>query len=149
VTGTDIVRLRLAAVTAVTTVVSSRIYVLMLPQRATLPAIRLTLIPGGPDPLHLRGLVGTVTDRVQVDAFTDAATTGDPLETARAIADAVYGEMTGGTATGLAGWAGAIGSPATRVDLIEPAAAPIEQFLADELRQVVISQDYYVHYRAS
>ncbi len=145
-TGTDIVRMRLAALTAVTALVSTRIYALSLPQTPTLPAIRVALVPGVPESMHLRGRTGVVVERVQVDYYV-ANTGTNPLGAARAMAAAVYGDMVGGEATGLTGWSGSIGSPATTVDLIEPASQQVEAGAQDELRQTIVSQDYYVHYR--
>lgn len=141
--GAEIVAARLATIAGVTALVASRIYQLQLPQRVTLPAIRITLV-SRVEPVHLRGLTGLRRERVQVDCYAD---TGDALGTARQIADAAYGACQGGEATGLAGWAGTFGSPAVRVDLIEPLGRN-ELFEPDELRQAIVSDEYYVNYRA-
>jgi hypothetical protein len=146
--GVDIVRARIATIAFVAAAVSTRIYSLALPQKPTLPALLVTFVAGPPDSMHLRGPVGVTVDRIQVDVYTDATLAGDPLGTARAIADAIYGSPVNGAMTGLVGWAGSIGSPATTVDVIAPASAPIEMYLAEELRQVVVSQDFYVQYRS-
>lgn len=138
-TGTDIVVARLLAVSAVTTLVGSRVRALMLAQGDTLPAIRVSLVVDLHD-LHLRGGAGVHRERVQVDAY---ATT---LAAARAVADAALGAFAAGVATGLHGWSGSIGSPATVVDRIE-ALTRVEAFDADERQQCIVTQDFEVQYR--
>lgn len=145
--GAEIVRSRALSVAAVTALVSTRVWSVILKQGNTLAAVRVSLVPGAPETMHLRGRSSVIVDRVQVDAYA-AIAASDPLGDARAISAALYGDMVGGVATGLNGWAGSIGSPAVMVDLIESASRPIEMFVPDELRQWVVSQDYYVHYRA-
>jgi hypothetical protein len=141
-TSTGIVRMRLEALASVTDLVGTRIYETLLPQKPTTPTIRLTPIAGAPEPLHLRGRVGVKRERVQVDCYADS------LLTARAVMRAVRGDTVGGVATGLIGWSGSIGgSPDTRVDLIEPASSPSETYVADELRQWIVSQDVYLQCR--
>ena len=138
--------MRLAAITAVTMLVSTRIYGQMLPQGATFPAIRVSIVPGVPEEMHLRGRFGVKVDRVQVDCYA-ANTVSDPLAAARTISSAAYGDFLSGAATGLVGWSGSIGSPETRVDSIQPAFGPVEAYAPDELKQTIVSQDYYVQYR--
>jgi hypothetical protein len=141
-TSTGIVRARLEALSSVTALVGTRIYETLLPQKPTTPTIRLTPIAGAPEPLHLRGRVGVKRERVQVDCYADS------LLSARAVLRAALGDTVNGAATGLLGWSGSIGgSPDTLVDLIEPASSPSELFVADELRQWIVSQDVYVQFR--
>jgi hypothetical protein len=135
--GADIVRARLAAIGEVTALVSTRIYALMLREGVTLPAMRVTVVSTA-EGLHLRGMTGVRVERVQVDAY--AAT----LASARAVMDAAFGD---GAASGLAAWSGSIGSPATAVDLIEPLSRS-ELFEPEELQEAIVSQDFYVRYRA-
>jgi hypothetical protein len=145
--GAEIARTRIMAIAAVAALVSARVYCVMLPQGNRLSAVRVSLVPGAPEALHLRGRTSVIVDRVQVDAYA-ALDASDPLGDAREIAAAIYGDVTGGVATGLIGWSGSIGSPGVTVDLIESASRPIEMFVPEEMRQWVVSQDYYVHYRA-
>jgi hypothetical protein len=145
--GAEIVRYRALAIAAVAALVSTRVYCGLLPQNTRAAAVRISMIAGAPEGLHLRGRTGVVTDRVQVDAYA-ASDAADPLGQARALMTALCGDTAGSEPTGLIGWFGSIGSPSTRVDLIEPASQPIEQYQPDELRLWVVSQDMYVHYRA-
>lgn len=145
--GSEIVRARLLTVAAVTALVSQRIYCALLPQGNRSSAIRVSMVAGIPEELHLRGRSSVLVDRVQVDAFA-AIDAADPLGDARTLALTAMGDFAAGAATGLIGWAGSIGSPAMKVDLIEPASRPQEVFTPDELRQWAVSQDVYVHYRA-
>lgn len=145
-TGADIVRMRLAAITAVTAIVGARIYGLELPQAPTFPAILVSSVARVPETLHLRGTTGVIVDRVQVDCYI-ANSNADPLGAARALSDAAYGGFLAGAATGLVGWRGSIGSPETTVDLIEPAFGPVELYVPEEKRQTIVTRDYYVHFR--
>lgn len=146
--GAEIVRDRLLTLTSVTSLVAMRIWCALLKQGNQSAAVRVSLVPGAPEAVHLRGRSSVIVDRVQVDAYAYEKTSSDPLGDARAIALAAYGDMVGGVATGLIGWSGSLGSPGVLVDAIQSASRPIEMFLADELRQWVVSQDYYVQYRA-
>lgn len=143
--GTYIVILRMLAIDALTAIVGTRIYALTLPQGGMLPAVRARQV-SAVESLHLRGALGVRTDRVQIDFVADVAS-ADPLGDARAAADAAFGTFAGGVATGLAGWAGSIGSPATTVDLIEPLDR-VELYEPPVLREAIVTQDFYVHYRA-
>ena len=140
-TGVDVVVERLGDIAGVTALVGTRIYALILPQSATFPAVLVKNVHLGED-MHLRGMTGVKVERVQVDHYAD---TGDMLSGARALADAAYGA---GDATGLAAWAGSLGgSPATKVDRIEPLDR-VEGFSNfGGKRQAVVSQDYQVQYR--
>ncbi len=135
-TATDIVIARHRATAAVVALVGTRITALMLAQGATRPTVRVAAV-SQVDAMHQRGVVGYRVERVQCDYY--AAT----LAQARAVREAAYGA---GDATGLAGWSGSIGSPATQVDLIEPAGAR-EWFDPEERQDAIASQDYLVHYR--
>lgn len=137
--GADIVRLRHLAIAAVTALVSTRVYGALLQPDATLPAVRVSLVSAAEN-LHLRGRSGVRVDRVQCDYYATS------LSAARAVADAAYGGFVAGAATGLVGWTGSIGSPATMVDLIEPVSR-FEAFEAEEQQAYIVTQDYYVHYR--
>jgi hypothetical protein len=145
--GAEITRTRLLAIAAVTALVSTRVYCALLPQGSRSSAIRVSMVAGIPETLHLRGRSSVLIDRVQLDCYA-ASDAADPLGDARALALAAMGDMAGGVATGLLGWCGSLGSPAVHVDLIEPASRPDEVYMPDELRQWVVTQDLYVHYRA-
>lgn len=78
---------KLKATSAVTALVSTRIYLLKLPQKPTLPAIRVQLIDD-PQTKHLRGPNGMTAARVQVDAY-QAETAVDPYGSVDSISEAV------------------------------------------------------------
>lgn len=78
---------RLKATSAVTALVSTRIYLLKLPQRPTLPAIRVQLI-SDPQNKHLRGPDRATRARIQVDAY-QAETAVDPYGSVEDISEAV------------------------------------------------------------
>lgn len=96
------IKTRLSGLSAVTTLVGTRIYVDLLPQKVTLPAIRLQRISERAMG-HLRGASAMRLARVQVDAL---ATT---LESATAIADAAHGDDAG---SGLSGFTGNVSGQA-------------------------------------
>lgn len=143
-TAVDVVCTRASAVSALTALVSTRIWALKLPQSPTLPAVRVSLVSEVTFP-HLRGLVTTKQARVQVDAIAREGSGVDPRASANAVADAAHGSFSAGAATGLAGWTGEVGSPATRVHEIRPLNRR-EGYFADDLRQIVVSIDYLVVY---
>ena len=60
------IRTRLLSVSAVTDLVSTRIYPLTLPQGVTMPAVRYQRVSGNSDP-HVRGTTGAATARLQFD----------------------------------------------------------------------------------
>jgi len=142
-----IVRTRLLAIPAVTALVGDRIYALILPQNCPMPAIRVQQIDRD-DPMHLRGPVGLVTARVQVDHYADRATGGDGLAVAQELAAAAKGRYPApaAEAPGLAGWRGAIGSPPVRVALIKM-RSETEEYEAAELNELRIMQDYEILFR--
>ncbi len=135
-TATDIVIARHRAIAAVVQLVGTRITALMLTQGSDRPAVRVSLV-SQVDAMHERGMAGYSVARVQCDYYAPS------LAAARAVREAAYGS---GAADGLAGWSGGIGSPATQVDLIEPAGTR-EWFDAEERRDVIASQDYFVQFR--
>lgn len=143
-TAVQVVRTRLVALAAVTALVGSKVYALKFPQGCLFPAVRLTQV-GGEDPMHLRGSVGLVLARVQVDCVDEEASGSDPFASAHAVMDAVHGTFTAGAATGLCGFAGTVGS--TVVSAIVPAGLARERYDAAELRQVLVSRDYLVSFR--
>lgn len=93
---------RLGQVSGVTNLVSTRVYQEHLPQKPTLPALRVQLI-SEPRTHHLRGVTGAVSSRVQVDAFVSDSVS-DPYGSVRAIGDAILAALDGQvfTASGIA-----------------------------------------------
>lgn len=141
-TPEEAVAARLEAIGAVTSLVSTRIYMLKLPQGPTLPAIRVQLIDDI-KPYHLRGGTRCSRARIQVDAYADEASGGDPYASASEVAEAIHGDDTG---SGLSGWTGSIGSPAFEVLGIFRLDRDAS-YDPDHLRLVRMRQDYAVHFR--
>lgn len=141
----EAVRTRLLAVSAVTALASTRVYLDKLPQAPTYPAVRVQLIDD-PTSYHLRGPDALSRARVQVDAFASETSGVDPYAQTAALASAIHGNGFGTSASGLSGWKGSIGSPAFEIT----AAFRVDRrrgYVPDELRVVSMSQDYFVWYR--
>jgi len=142
----DAVMDRLLAITDLTAIVDSRVFALVLPEKAVLPAIRVQQIDRD-DPMHLRGTVGFITSRVQVDHYVARTSGVDAKAIASSMAQAARGRYENGVATGLAGFSGAVGgSPPIQVSLIR-LADEREEFEFEEKEDVRISQDYFVKWR--
>jgi hypothetical protein len=136
VTVETAVRARLLAASGVTALVSTRITQLVLPQKPTLPAIRVQLIDQPPF-YHLRGDVRLMRSLVQVDCFGAEIVGYTAVE---AIADAVDAALTGQPF--------ALGSP-TEIEITGVLRQSRRPMLEDgELRQVRIQQDFVVWSRA-
>lgn len=91
------VRSKLVATASVSDLVSTRVFQLRLPQKPTLPAIRLQLIDE-PKDYHLRGESGATRARLQVDVYGSesvASVGNDPYESVTTIADAVDAVLSG------------------------------------------------------
>ena len=119
----------------------SRVHMLKLPQKPTLPAVRVQVIDD-PEQYHLRGGAGIARARVQVDSYAAEGSGTDPYETASGLADAIDGDDAG---SGLSGFAGHV------EDVFIASMQRIDRrpfYEAGELRLVRIQQDYYVDYRA-
>lgn len=86
-------RAHLLTVSAVSAIVATRIYQLVLPQKPTLPALRLQLIDQ-PIGYHQRGPDGATRSRLQIDAYGSAAV-ADPYGAVLALADAVDDALSG------------------------------------------------------
>lgn len=136
-TAAEAIRERLLAISAVTELVGTRVFLLMLPQKGTLPAVRVQGISEA-EPMHLRGSVRVLRSRVQVDSVVNESS---GLAAALALDAAVHGA---GDGTALCGWTGSVGSsPATDV----LAVLPIDRrdaYDGGELRQVKVMRDYWV-----
>ena len=128
------VKARLLSLNAVTTLVVSRVYVDLLPQKPTLPAIRIQRISEAED-AHLRGAKAMRRARVQVDAIATS------LETATAVSDAAHGD---GAGSGLSGWTGEVSGQSVLAVLPSDTRSDYE---GDELRQWRVSRDYFVWMR--
>lgn len=87
-TAEEAIATRLLATSGVTSLVSTRVWMLKLPQAPTLPAIRVQLITEQ-TPKHLRGPIGTKPSRIQVDCYALESSGSDPYAAASAVADAV------------------------------------------------------------
>lgn len=137
---------RLKSLSTVTALVSTRVWMLKLPQKPTLRAIRVQLISESTTYSH-DGRDRVVTSRVQVDSYAQESSGSDPYAGATEVADAVYGDGSRTAATGLDGYQGDIGSPPFRIRSIQRASRTSE-YEPGELRLVKIRQDYMVSFYA-
>lgn len=144
-TPEDAVATRLLAIGAVTAIVGARIYMLMLPQHPTLPAVRVQRIPGERGQ-HLRGPDGITRTRVQVDAYA-AEAGADAYSSVVALADAIRGNGLGPSASGLWGWIGTLGSPSLRVVNVTIEGDGGVEYEGDELRLLRYRQDFMLHWK--
>lgn len=130
---------RLKADNAVAALVSTRVYRLKLPQQPTLPAVRVQRISRVEDQAHLRGRSGLFRTRIQIDAIANEidALNPDPLGTEETLSKAIDDALVAKA------FDDAGSPPSIRVWLICQANA-IEEYDANELRQVKGSQDYFV-----
>jgi len=129
---------RLEAVAAVTALVSTRIYLGVLPQKATLPAIRVQRVSEN-EFMHMRGTSAVYRTRVQVDSVSNAS---DAAGQALAVDAAVHGD---GASTGLVGWQGTAGG--IEITGVMPATVR-ETYDADELRQYKVMRDVLVWWKS-
>lgn len=123
---------------AVAALVSDRVFQLVIPEGATLPAIRVQLIDD-PRRYHLRGSDGAHRALVQVDAYAGEASGEDPYAEAAAVADAIDDAMSGQRFFA--------GSP---IDVEITGALRVSRrplYDPDELRQVRVLQEYVVWHR--
>lgn len=143
-TPAEAVRARILEISAVTALVGSRVYSNIFPQSPTWPAVRVQDI-GQNEDLHLRGAVGCIRGRVQVDVVSGVRSGVSALSEAKEVMALIHGD---GAGSGLNAWTGSLGSPATQVDLIEPVDYR-ERFEAEEIKAWMISRDYRAHVRAA
>lgn len=142
----DAVIARLGDISPLTALVSTRIYNLKLPQKPTLPAVRVQKIASVRDQ-HLRGPGHLYKTRVQVDAYAAESSGTDPYATVSAVAAAIRGDGLGPVASGLWGWIGdAGGSPSLHIYNAELVSDDDPFYEAAELRAVRIRQDYVIHW---
>lgn len=146
-TPEELVVERLLDISAVTALVGTRVRLLKLRQRETMPAVRVQMISEMTE-YHLRGGSVKGRARIQVDVYAAEASGGDANAAALAVAAAIHGDGNGENASGLSGWIGnAGGSPPTMriagVFFLDRAVG----YDAEELREVRVRQDYMVHWR--
>jgi hypothetical protein len=127
------------------TVAGNRVYMLKLPQKPTLPAVRVQLIDDVTEQ-HLRGPQPTTT-RVQVDAF--AADGVNAYATLRQLSDEIHGDGLGPMASGVFGFKGDYGSPAIRIQNVRLAFRGQPVFEGEEVNLLRIRQDYFVDWSAA
>lgn len=132
---TNVVRTRLLAISAVTTLVGTRVFVEVTPQSKDLPAIRVSLV-SRMDHGHLRGAKATTESVVQVDCLATS------LASARAVVDAAFGDAAG---SGLAGFTGTVS--AATVQAVLPGDER-QDFVGEEIKTYRVSRDYTVWFRA-
>jgi len=113
----------------VSALVGSRVYVLMLPQSFTPPAVRVQRIDES-EPMHLRGRDELRRARVQVDSVGSGGSVAEDVDAA--------------IHAGLRGYQGTVGD--IDIHLIEPVTVR-SMYDAAELKQYKVARDYYVHYR--
>lgn len=117
---------------AVAALVGTGVYQLKLPQKATLPAVRVQFI-SVVDRFHLRGGSLVEKSRIQTDAVAEESSGTDPYAAAAAVADAIHDSLNGRVFT---------------IDTLTITGAFRTDrrvtYEAEERRQVVLSQDYIV-----
>jgi hypothetical protein len=123
----------LAADSGVSALVAGRIYLLRLPQDPTYPAIRVQLI-SEPESSHLRGRLGQRPARVQVDAFDEESSGGDPYAGVDAITAAMDTALLGRAPITIDGLELRVTRKDDRQSLYDP----------DELRVVRMMNEYLV-----
>jgi hypothetical protein len=136
---------RVAGLTAVIALASTRVYLDKFPQSPTYPAVRVQLVDDA-DEQHLRGPLGIKRARVQIDHCAHESSGSDPYAEAETLAAATKGDGLGTSASGIAGFKGTIGSPAFAIEDCKPVLRTRDYDPA-ELRVVTIRQDYDVTYR--
>lgn len=136
------IRERLLEMAPLASIVSDRVYVDVLPQKPVLPAVKVFKVTEL-ETLHLRGRVGVLTGRVQVDCIARTKAQAD------SIAMAVKGDGNGNSATGLLGWFGTIGGSPAEVEVIKVSAGvtvdDVERI--DEHYEFKVSREFDVMWR--
>lgn len=127
---------RLRAMVTLTAIVGTNIVNQHYTQRPTLPAVLAFEVDafGGQ---HLRGADGLTRARIQVECRSESKVTTD------AMAAAVHGDGLLWNASGLFGWVGSVGSPATDIVNVEDGGRR-SGYDADELRQYWVQRDYII-----
>lgn len=128
--------------------VGTRIWQLVLPQNAILPAIRIQLITVLGN-VHLMGETNLFRTRIQIDAYAGVTSGGDPYRTASDLAAAVHGNwLTTPVTFGLQGWRGDVGGTPPAIAIRGISRVDREPFYEAEERQLIrMRQDYYVMWK--
>jgi hypothetical protein len=127
---------KLSATAGVSSIASTRVYQLVLPQKPTLPAVRVQLVDE-PKTYHMRGGVLLTRALVQTDCFGAESGGYAPIET---LAAAVEAALTGEPFF--------VGTPSAIEITGAFRVSRRPMFESGELRQVRISQDFVVWSRA-
>ncbi len=141
-TVAEATRERLLDCPPVTALVSTRVWKDIAPQKPVLPFVRVERIDQS-QPIHCRGPVGVDQAVVMV---TSVATTKAAAE---AIDAAVEGDGLGSNATGLFGWAGSVGSPATVTFRVVKHEDVRDGYTDAEFRQFFVKRLFRITYSGS
>lgn len=143
-TAAELVRQRILAVSAVTALVSTRVYTTIAKRGATPPYVIVRDIDDF-EGAHLRGTDGVIQARVQVDAVMTTKTGADAHAVCRNVLAACDGD---GAGAGLAGFAGDLGgSPGVPVLGILPGRMVPPRVVLEEQEVLLLGRDYRVTYR--
>lgn len=142
----EAIRARVESLPDVSALVGDRVFLDRLPQSASYPAVRVTLVDEDAA-YHQRGPVGLERARVQVDAYAQDGSGVDTKRVLSQLADAIHGDGIGADATGLSGFVGPVGSPAVDIRGCFRVLKLGPRFDADELNVLTLTQDYYVWFR--
>lgn len=141
------IRERLLDIPALTALVGTRVYQLLLPQNGTLPAVRVQLID---DQIrqHLRGPDGNFISRVQIDSYAAPNSSASWYSTAKTVARVIHGDGLGENASGLFGWKGWAGGspPELKINNVTVAHSGQPYFEHGERPMVRVRYDYMVHW---
>lgn len=139
------IRVRLLAISAVTTLVGQRVYTLVIPQSLdTFPAIRVQRIDDD-EPMHMRGSAGLLRARVQVDAIAREEGGVDAYGSAVAVDAALHGP---GDGSGLCGWQGVVTQGADSMEITGIVPVDVrDQYELGEQRFYKVMRDYWVFHR--
>lgn len=131
--ASEIIRARLLAIPAVTALVGTRIYNLVLPSNLdTFPAVRVQRI-SDVEVTHLRGVGALHTARVQVDAF------------GLSLADVL--DVDSAACSGLLGYSGLVDDVVVRSIL--PTGVVRDEFESGELNQYRVMRDVFLTWTAA
>jgi hypothetical protein len=134
---------RLLTIPAVTAIVGTRVWLVILPQSPVTPCVRVQQVSQIDDGQNLRGGGGSRGwARVQVDAVTDVDDPGNAYDVARQLTEAIHGDGRGTAATGLLGWRGT--SDGLAITGIFSLLDGVAEFEPEELQQLRIRRDYQV-----
>lgn len=137
-------RTYLLTLSGVTTLVSTRIYGLRLPQSPTYPAVRFQEVGKRQDYTH-DGDSGLSWVRMQIDSVAREVSGTDPFETVKTLARAIKGS---GTTPGLSGFRGTWGTVPNTVTVSGVfLISEFDTYEPDELQVVRRLQEYRIQFR--